>query len=415
MRPTLRLLKQGATALLRRTIQATRHLLGRLLARLRWQRGSQPPAQQPPYEAQHEAPRHHAPPTPAWRLPATAPDTPELEASPPVSAPPAFAPPAYEPLPGEFSTGFFKHREGDRHYRLFLPPSRPGHGARPLVVMLHGCKQHAEDFAVGTQMNELAREHGLYVLYPEQPRSANMLRCWNWFKRRHQQRDGGEPALLADLTRAVMQAHPIDAQRVYVAGLSAGGAMAAILGHVYPDLFAAVGVHSGVPRGAAHDVASAISAMKDAGASDHPWAHESFRRGNQVAATAADALVPLVPTIVFHGDLDTTVHPRNAELVLEAALGNGFGGDNEPTSITQAGRSALGLPFTRTVHRDAASGLTLAEHWVVHGVGHAWSGGHAHGSYTDARGPHASREMLRFFGEHTLPRLGTTAAVESMA
>lgn len=414
MRITFERLKQRALALMRRATEATHHLLGQLLARMPWRPQVPPPPETaaPQREADHEA-RHD----PSHEAPRPTPSSPQPQATPVLER-------QREAGAGEFSAGFFKHREGDRHYHLFVPPASAHAGtARPLIVMLHGCKQHAEDFAVGTQMNELAREHGLYVLYPEQPRSANMLRCWNWFKRRHQQRDSGEPAILADLTRAVMQAHAIDAMRVYVAGLSAGGAMAAILGHAYPDLFAAVGVHSGLPRGAAHDVASAVSAMKDAGASDHPWAHESFRRRGRGGAD--DPLLPLVPTIVFHGDRDTTVHPRNAELVLEAALGNGFGAGGEPTAptpaptpaptLTQAGRSALGLSFTRTVHRDADTARTLAEHWVVHGVGHAWSGGDARGSYTDARGPSASLEMLRFFGEHALPRHDTTEAVEVVA
>jgi poly(hydroxyalkanoate) depolymerase family esterase len=401
MRPTLHLLKQRALALWRRTAAATRRWLDRLLAR--WRHAAAPPSPQPT--------------SPGAQAPGAGEEPQPLQPDARADGRPAAHEGAPQPMrpaaPGEFASGYFKHREGDRRYRLFVPPPAADGSLRPLLVMLHGCKQHADDFAAGTQMNELALEHGLYVLYPEQPRSANMLRCWNWFKRRHQQRDSGEPALLADLTRATLHEHDIDATRVYVAGLSAGGAMAAILGHTYPDLFAAVGVHSGVPRGAAHDVASALAAMKDAGASDHPWAHESFRRRSRTA----DALVPLVPTIVFHGDLDTTVHPRNAELVLEAALGSARGdeGAGQPLTSTEAGRSTHGLPFTRTVHRDAGSGLALAEHWVVHGVGHAWSGGNASGSYTDARGPDASREMLRFFAGHVLPQRDATRAVEVLA
>lgn len=392
MRPTLQQLRQRAQSLLRRIVAAAHRLLEALRARLPW---GQPPREPqataaPPVEPPPQAPRELPPPEPP----------------PPEAASPA-APPRGQ---GRFDAGYFSHREGDRHYRLFVPPAMPERTLHPLLVMLHGCKQHAEDFAAGTQMNALARDLGLYVLYPEQPRSANMLRCWNWFKRRHQQRDSGEPAVLADLTREVMAEHPIDRRRVYVAGLSAGGAMAAILGHAYPDLFAAVGVHSGVPRGAAHDVASAVSAMKDAGASDHPWAHESFRHGGRPAA--GEAPLPRVPTIVFHGDLDTTVHPRNAELVLQAALA---GGDAtvSPLAATETGLSAHGLRYTRTVYRVAGDGPALAEHWLVHGVGHAWSGGHATGSFTGPSGPDASREMWRFFEAHTLPSTALAEVAET--
>lgn len=417
MRPTLQSLKHSVLALLRRVAAALRRLLERLSGQ------AQPPA----------APAPAPPPTPAPATPPRAASTPATTTTaeglageaaatplPPVAGetpPPADAPLSGrlpEPAAGVFTEGLFKHRQGDRFYRLFVP-DHPQGGPMPLLVMLHGCKQNSADFAIGTQMNQLAREQGFVVLYPEQPKNANSLCCWNWFKRRHQQRDSGEPALLADLTRRVIQQHDIDTRRVYVAGLSAGGAMAAILGHVYADLFAAVGVHSGLPRGAAHDVASALAAMKDAGASDHPWARESFRPGAAKAA-ALLPLVPLVPTIVFHGDHDTTVHLRNSELVVQAALGDAA---SEPQGTTETGRSALGLQYTRSVYRDEVSGRSLVEHWVVHGVGHAWSGGNANGSFTDARGPDASREMLRFFAEHTLAAAHTgseaNAALNSAA
>ncbi len=242
--------------------------------------------------------------------------------------------------------------------------------------MLHGCTQNPDDFAKGTGMNDAALAQGFYVLYPAQSRRANAQRCWNWFKHSHQQRGRGEPAMLAAMTREVMAQHAIDPQRVYVAGLSAGGAMAAILGSAYPDLYAAVGVHSGLAAGAATDLPGALAAM----------------RGGASAPTAAPAHG--VPTIVFHGDADPTVHPANGEQVIAACTGTGSSVE------THQVRGGSARACTRRVHVDAADGRVVAEHWVVHGSPHAWSGGNPQGSYTDSLGPDATAEMLRFFFEH---------------
>jgi len=272
---------------------------------------------------------------------------------------------------GRFIAGRHSHAAGTREYKLYVPPDHQGR-AMPLVVMLHGCTQNPDDFAAGTRMNEAALERGFFVLYPAQAQSANASRCWNWFKHNHQQRGRGEPALLADMTREVMKRYGIDARRVYVAGLSAGGAMAAILGDAYPDLYAAVGVHSGLPAGSATNVKAAFDAMK---------------RG-ATTATMSNGTAP--PTIVFHGDQDTTVHPRNGKQVATAS-----GGPGEPERERLFGGDS-GRDCTRHVYRDAR-GRVVAEHWVVHGAGHAWSGGSPRGSYTDVHGPDATKEMLRFF------------------
>ena len=286
------------------------------------------------------------------------------------------AEPVLRPPPhgGQFISGSHADAAGSRDYKLYVPPGLQGR-ALPLVVMLHGCTQNPDDFAAGTGMNEAALERGFYVLYPAQAQHVNASRCWNWFKHNHQRRGRGEPALLAGMTREVMRRYAIDPQRVYVAGLSAGGAMAAILGDAYPDLFAAVGVHSGLPPGSATDVASAFAAMKS-GAAPGP----------------STGRTP--PTIVFHGDQDTTVHPVNGEQIIAASAGA-----TRP-ELTRA-RSDNGRAYTRGVYRDAG-GRVVAEHWIVHGAGHAWSGGSARGSYTDAKGPDATEEMLRFFFANTL-------------
>ena len=296
---------------------------------------------------------------------------------------------------------------GQRDYKLYVPSAYCGQ-ALPLVVMLHGCTQGPEDFAVGTGMNDEAMAHGFFVLYPAQAQHANPQRCWNWFKHNHQQRDRGEPALLASMTRAVMKEYRVDRDRVYVAGLSAGGAMAAILGDAYPDLFAAVGVHSGLHSGAATDVTSAFAAMQG-NSSGMPLATGlgalpglRTARASQPEPPARQGRSP--PTIVFHGDRDNTVHPVNGERVIAACMAsvvNGAAGV-EREAEHQRGRSQAGREYTRGLHRDA-SDRVISEHWVVHGAGHAWSGGRPRGSYTDPQGPDATREMVRFFFANARP------------
>lgn len=263
--------------------------------------------------------------------------------------------------PGRFVKRSFTNRAGTRTYSTYLPARYRGQSL-PLIVMLHGCKQTPDDFAVGTRMNELADELGFLVVYPAQARTANVSRCWNWFWPRDQQRDEGEPSLIAGITWQVIARYSVDARRVYVAGLSAGGAMAAVMGATYPELYAAVGVHSGLPYASARDAVTALAAM----------------RGHR---TAAIAPLPAVPTIVFHGDLDTTVHPRNGQY--------GLAGADLHSETGEAG----GRAYTRTLHRGRPS----LEHWLVHGAGHAWSGGNPKASYADPTGPDATREMLRFF------------------
>jgi poly(hydroxyalkanoate) depolymerase family esterase len=275
-----------------------------------------------------------------------------------------------------FIAGTFSNEAGSRTYKLFIPSRSQGQQL-PLIVMLHGCTQSPDDFAAGTRMNFLAEERNCFVVYPEQPSGANQAKCWNWFRTGHQSRGGGEPSLIAGITRQIMRDHAIDLKRVYVAGLSAGGAAAAIMGATYPDLYASVGIHSGLACGAATDLPSAFVAM---------------RQGNVSESKVKPG--PPVPTIVFHGDRDTTVHPNNGDRIIEQCAKAA-----SPTTKELRGRVPHGLAYTRTILTDG-DGRAISEHWNVHGAGHAWSGGSPAGSYTDPRGPDAAREMLRFFLEH---------------
>jgi poly(hydroxyalkanoate) depolymerase family esterase len=287
------------------------------------------------------------------------------------------------PEGARFIEGTFSNPAGSRTYRLFIPSRYQEGQPLPLIVMLHGCTQSPDDFAAGTRMNFIAEEQTCFVVYPAQRSEANKLKCWNWFRKTDQQRGRGEPSLIAGITRRVMRDFSVDPKRIYVGGLSAGGAAAAIMGATYNDLYAAIGVHSGLACGAAIDLPSAFVAMRQGGGSDDK-------------VILGDG--PSVPTIIFHGDSDTTVHPNNADRVLEQ-----FMSTTRTQKKVHRGRVPGGHAYTRTVHTDA-KGRIILEHWNIHGAGHAWSGGSPAGSYTDPRGPDSTREMLRFFLEHSLPQ-----------
>jgi poly(hydroxyalkanoate) depolymerase family esterase len=292
------------------------------------------------------------------------------------------APPVAPADRGRFVTASFTNAAGRRDYKLYVPAGYRGE-AVPLVVMLHGCTQSPDDFAAGTRMNLLADVHGCLVAYPAQIIAANASGCWNWFDPGHQRRGSGEPSIIAGITGAIMREFSVDPQRVYVAGLSAGGAKAAIMAAAYPDLYAAVGVHSGLACGAARDLASAFAAM---------------RQGGQ-PASGPSGRERVVPTIVFHGSRDTTVHPRNGMQVIAQMAADATG----LISRVELGRQPEGHAWRRTSHMDAG-GQVVLEHWEVDGGGHAWFGGSPAGSHTDPRGPDASGEMLRFFLSHRRTR-----------
>lgn len=312
-------------------------------------------------------------------------DVPPAQTS-PSSAP--SSPPAAPAPPSSFTEGEYAFGGKSYRYRLFQPSGTEG--LRPVVVMLHGCKQDADDFARGTAMNEAAQRHGAMVLYVEQLRSENNMGCWNWFEPAHQARGAGEPAMIASLAQKIVKAHGGDPARVYVAGLSAGGAMALVVAQLYPDVFAATGVHSGLPAGAAGDVVSAFSAM---------------RKGAKHAPAASAA----VPAIVFHGTADKTVHPSNAKHIVQG-LRTRLEANGRPVAASSEAIPGKGKRGATRTSYTSHEGRAHIEHWELSQGPHAWSGGRVAGSFTDPAGPDASEAMLSFFLKHRLATQGQEAA-----
>jgi poly(hydroxyalkanoate) depolymerase family esterase len=295
---------------------------------------------------------------------------------------------------GKYIEKIYTNSAGSRAYKLYIPSGYRGQVV-PVVVMLHGGTQTPDDFAAGTRMNMIAEEETCLVVYPAQPSHENPAKCWNWFRPGDQRRDRGEPSLIAGITRQVMHEYSVDPRRVYVGGLSAGAAAAAVMGATYPDLYAAIAVHSGLACGVADDLISAFAAMRQG---------DNGRSSASGETSAVPGDQAPIPTIVFHGDRDTIVHPRNADHVITRSMR----ATNWQKKVRR-GQVPGGHAYTCTIHTDA-NGREVLEQWCIHGAGHAWSGGSPAGSYTDPRGPDAAKEMLRFFRDHPAVGRDTEAA-----
>ncbi|WP_325307270.1 PHB depolymerase family esterase [Longimicrobium sp.] len=286
---------------------------------------------------------------------------------------------------GTFEWHTWSGDAGSRRYRLFVPAGHDAARAAPLVVMLHGCTQDPDDFARGTRFNALAGEAGVLVAWPEQPAAMQVQKCWSWFDPAHQAASRGEPAVIAGITREVMAGHAIDPRRVYIVGVSAGAAMAVNVAASYPDLFAAIGSHSGIPYRAASDVPHALAVMR--GGSPDPAI---------LAYALQDALGGrAMPLIAIHGGADAVVSPMNSRQLAGQWAGV-LGVSSSPVQRSTEG--GLGVERTRWSGADGKPAIELV---IVDGLGHAWSGGSPEGTYTDARGPDASRLILDFLLAHS--------------
>ena len=308
------------------------------------------------------------------------------ERAPVPPAPPPADPSPPPPRPATTVRTTFRHDGVERPYTLHTPAGLGTGAPRPLLVMLHGCQQSPDDFALGTRMSDEAERRGLVVAYPGQGSRENLASCWNWFDAAHQQRGHGEVAWIAALTQHLVAGYPLDPRRLYLAGLSAGGAMALATAAAYPDLYAAVASHSGVPSGIADSLGSGLAAMR----------HGPRER---LAGEATIAPWPRVPTLAIHGDADTVVHPDNSLAIYRRTL-DAFAADGLVEATRREPASDGSRAHQRHVAHRADATAPVAELWLIEAAGHAWSGGDVAGSFVDAPGPNASRAILDFLLQH---------------
>jgi poly(hydroxyalkanoate) depolymerase family esterase len=302
---------------------------------------------------------------------------------------------------GEWVRGTASSASGSRNYALWVPAAYDKHKATPLVMMLHGCMQTPEDLAAISGMNAVADRHNFLVVYPEQTAAANPLKCWNWFDPKNQTRGSGEPALLAAIVDKVQSSNNINPKKIYVAGISAGGAMAVVMSATYPDLFSGVGASAGLAFKSATSVESGLAAMKQGTPNPQQLGLLAYTAMNDGLRVRPKKLLPL---IVFQGGADPYVNPLNADqLLIQWAGVNDYLDDGKAnqsvkmeTAETFEGNIHGGYSYTRSIYKNRAGRLVM-EKWIVKGLAHAWSGSPAAGAFADPKGPNASEEMWRFF------------------
>ncbi|MGE3287759.1 MAG: PHB depolymerase family esterase [Pseudonocardia sp.] len=298
--------------------------------------------------------------------------------------------PAAAHRPGRWLRDVHAGPAGRRVFDVYVPAGRR-RGRLPVVLLLHGCLQTADEFAHASRFPQVADRNGVLLVVAHQERYHQPRRCWRWYEAAHQERDAGEPGILAGIVAQVLDERErwrADPARVYVAGISAGGAMALILAAAYPDVFAAAGVHSAPPYRAATRLTEALTAMAGRGSVPHPAA------GDRMA-----------PVVCLQGSEDTVVRPANGDRVIEQWLAHRAAADHGATRTVRSrrfrGRTADGTRYA--VRRwYTARGRVSLEYWSVQGLEHAWSGGQPGGSFADPRGPRAATVMWRFFRRHRL-------------
>lgn len=302
---------------------------------------------------------------------------------------------------GEWQRGSATGASGSRNYALWVPAGYDKRKATPLVMMLHGCMQKPEDLAAISGMNAVAEQHNFLVVYPEQIPAANPLKCWNWFDPQNQTRGSGEPSLLAAIVAKVQTTHKVNPKKIFVAGISAGGAMAVVMAATYPDLFSGVGTSAGLAYKTATSVQTGLAAMKQGSADPRQLESLVYSAMNEGLRVRRKKSLPI---IVFQGSVDPYVNPLNADqLIVQWAATNDFLDDGKynqsvkaEIAETVAGNVPAGYSFTRSIYQDKA-GRLLMEKWIVNGLAHAWSGSPAASTFGDPKGPDASKEMWRFF------------------
>jgi poly(hydroxyalkanoate) depolymerase family esterase len=305
---------------------------------------------------------------------------------------------------GSWTSGKVKNPSGSLEYKLFVSSAYRKEKSVPLVVMLHGCTQKVEELAAISGINELADKNNFLVAYPEQSVAANPLKCWNWFDPKHQSRDAGEPSLIAAVIQDIRTSYNIDEKRMYVVGISAGGAMAVVMGTAYPELFAGLGVIAGTEYKAALNVQDGLTAMKQGGPDPNQQGLLAF----QAIQKSPVGTKTRLPLIVFQGTKDPYLSPVNTDqLITQWAQTHDYlddGKDNDSVSIRSAKEKKVDVPggysLTKSSYSDS-QGHLLLEKWIVEGLGHAWPGSSVANPFADAKGPNATEEMWRFFSETT--------------